>query len=128
MPGGIGFTPQAPQFLPVKFHDLDVIPVPVLVAKSEAKEEEKHGFMDKVKGLISGKEKEGKLRVVYMPRSDYLKYFAKDDDGNYVGTEPQKSYTDEELDEMFARYVPPPLPKSNESMLDKMLYGLGAVG
>jgi hypothetical protein len=30
-----------------------------------------------------------------------LKYFAKDDGGNCVGTEPQKSYTDEELDEMF---------------------------
>jgi hypothetical protein len=45
---------------------------------------------------------------VYMPRRDYLKYFAKGDDGNYVGTEPQKSYTDQELDEMFAQYVPPP--------------------
>jgi hypothetical protein len=128
MPGGIGFTPEAPQFLPVKFNDDDIIPVPVLVANSEPKVEERKGFMGKMKGLVSGKDKEGKLRVVYMPRREYLKYFAKDDDNNYVGTEPQKSWTDEELDKMFAKYVPPPLPKSNEPMLDKMLSGLGAVG
>jgi hypothetical protein len=83
MPGGIGFTLQAPQFLPIKFHYDYIIPVPVLVAKSEAKEEGdggKRGFIGKMKGLVSGKDKDGKLRVVYMPRRDYLKYFAKDDD------------------------------------------------
>jgi hypothetical protein len=80
----------------------------VLVAKNEAKGEEKQGFMNNMKGIMSwsGNEKEGKLRVIYMPRREYLKYFAKDDDGNYVGTEPQRSWTDEELDEMFAQYVP----------------------
>lgn len=120
MPGGVGFTPQAPQFLPVKFNDDSIIPVPVLMAKSEAKGEEKQGFIGKMKGIMSGsgKEKEGKLRVVYMPRREYLKYFAKDDDGNYIGTEPQRSWTDEELDEIFTQHVPPPLPKSNEPKLE----------
>lgn len=127
MPGGMGFTPVAPQFLPVKFNDDNIIPVPVLVARGEAQAEEKHGFLHRMRRMVAGKEKGGKLRVVYMPRRDYLKYFAKDDNGNYVGMEPQKSYTDQELDDMFAQYVPPPMPKSNEPLLDKMLYGLGTV-
>jgi hypothetical protein len=90
MPGGVGFTPPAPQFLPVNFND-NAIPVPILVAKSEAKGEEKQDFVNKMKGLMSGsgKEKDGKLRV-----GEYLRYFAKDDDGNYAGTEPQRSWTD----------------------------------
>lgn len=54
-PGGIGFTPEAPQFLPVKFNDDNIVPVPVLVTESEANTEEKHGFMGKMKGLCARK-------------------------------------------------------------------------
>jgi hypothetical protein len=39
IPRGGGFTPQAPQFLPFKFNDDNIIPVPVLVVKNEAKGE-----------------------------------------------------------------------------------------
>ena len=39
-----------------------------------------------------------------MPRRDYLKYFAKDYDGSYIGTEPQRTWTEEELEETFGMY------------------------
>ncbi len=39
-----------------------------------------------------------------MPRGDYLKYFAKDYDGKYIGTEPQKQWTEQELEEKFGMY------------------------
>jgi hypothetical protein len=41
-----------------------------------------------------------------MPRRDYLKYFAKDEDGAYIGSEPYKKRTEEELKEEFAKYRP----------------------
>jgi hypothetical protein len=106
IPGG--FVPQAPQFLPVKFHDDAIIPVPVIAAApapeviSTAKPS---GFMSRMKNIMSSKkEEEGKLRVVYMPRREYMKYFAKDDEGVYVGSEAQRVWTDEALDEMFGVY------------------------
>lgn len=81
-----------------------------------------------MKGLISPrKEKDKKLISVQMPRRDYLKYFAKDEDGNYIGTEPQRAWTEEELSEMFRQYKKPPMPKSNESLLNKAIGGFGAV-
>lgn len=39
-----------------------------------------------------------------MPRRDYLKYFAKDYDGTYTGTEPQRTWTEEELEQTFGKY------------------------
>ena len=43
-------------------------------------------------------------RTVWMPRRDYKKYFAKDKDGKYIGTEPQRGWTDDELEDMFGQY------------------------
>lgn len=43
-------------------------------------------------------------KVVFMPRRDYKKYFAKDKDGNYVGTEPQRDWSMEELEDEFGQY------------------------
>jgi hypothetical protein len=45
-----------------------------------------------------------------MPRGDYLKYFAKDTRGNYIGTEPQRAWTELELEERYGRYRRP-MPK-----------------
>jgi hypothetical protein len=39
-----------------------------------------------------------------MPRSDYLGYFARNEVDEYVGTEPERSWNDEELEEAFGRY------------------------
>jgi hypothetical protein len=41
-----------------------------------------------------------------MPRRDYLKYFAKDENGNYIGSEPYRRWTEEGLEEQFAKYKP----------------------
>jgi hypothetical protein len=39
-----------------------------------------------------------------MTRLDYKKYFAKDREGNYIGTEPKREWTEEELDDEFRQY------------------------
>jgi hypothetical protein len=43
-------------------------------------------------------------KVIFMPRGDYLKYFAKDNFGNYIGTEPEREWTEEEVEEGFRQY------------------------
>jgi hypothetical protein len=43
-------------------------------------------------------------KTVWMPRRDYKKYFAKDKDGNYIGTEPRREWTEEELEDEFGQY------------------------
>jgi hypothetical protein len=39
-----------------------------------------------------------------MPRSDYIKYFARNEVDEYVGTEPERVWGDEDLEEAFGRY------------------------
>jgi hypothetical protein len=39
-----------------------------------------------------------------MPRREYLKYFAHDDYGNYIGSEVQRSWSKKELDAEFVAY------------------------
>jgi hypothetical protein len=39
-----------------------------------------------------------------MPRKDYLKYFARDKNNNYVGTETERIWTDEDLELKFGKY------------------------
>jgi hypothetical protein len=56
--------------------------------------------MDKFKSGKSGKI----TKVVFMPRAEYLKHFAKDYDGQYIGTEPRKEWTVEELEEKYGKY------------------------
>jgi len=56
--------------------------------------------MDKFKSGKSGKI----TKVIFMPRAEYLKHFAKDYDGQYIGTEPQKEWTAEELEEKYGKY------------------------
>ncbi|KAG9240543.1 hypothetical protein BJ878DRAFT_525578 [Calycina marina] len=45
-------------------------------------------------------------KVVFMPRVDFKEWFAKDDNGVYVETEPNREWTEEELDEEFGAYRP----------------------
>lgn len=39
-----------------------------------------------------------------MPRREYLKYFARDRDGNYVGSEKEQGWSVKELDDTFGAY------------------------
>lgn len=60
----------------------------------------KKSFMGKFK-----KDKEpSTTKAVRMPRRDYKKFFAKDKDGKYIGTEPQREWTMEELEDEFGQY------------------------
>ncbi|RAL62756.1 hypothetical protein DID88_004598 [Monilinia fructigena] len=61
---------------------------------------------DKVKSPVD--EKDNKLtKVVYMPRREYLKYFARGPSGEYVGTEPHRRWMEEELERAFGKFRPP---------------------
>jgi hypothetical protein len=63
------------------------------------------GFYRKKPKLFKKKQKEPiTSKTVWMPRRDYKKYFARDKDGNYIGTEPQREWTEEELEDEFGQY------------------------
>jgi hypothetical protein len=46
------------------------------------------------------------VKVIYMPRREYLKYFARDLKGDYIGSEPYRRWREEELVETFKQYIP----------------------
>ncbi len=48
----------------------------------------------------------GFTKVVFMPRRDYLRFFARNRDNVYVGTEPERVWTEEELEERWGRFRP----------------------
>lgn len=48
------------------------------------------------------------IKVIKMPRREYLKYFAKDNEGNYVGSEPRREWTEEMLEKDFGRWKDAP--------------------
>lgn len=71
--------------------------------------EKKKGIFGKLrrKSKDEGKEKEkGMTKVVYMPRREYLKYFARDLKGGYVGSEPYRRWSEGELEKEFGKYKP----------------------
>lgn len=39
-----------------------------------------------------------------MPRRDYKRHFARDRDGNYVGTEPEREWYEDDLEREFGQY------------------------
>ncbi|KAI9780801.1 MAG: hypothetical protein M1816_002673 [Peltula sp. TS41687] len=89
------FIPEAPPALPWKFTDSSMIsvPIPVLAREDGPTEEENAtgGLGSKLKQAIKGKKAAPKMRVVKMTRAEYLKYWARDEQGNYIGTEPEGS-------------------------------------
>jgi hypothetical protein len=50
------------------------------------------------------KERDSRIKVVEMPRGEYLKHFAQDRTGASVGTEIRRDWTEEELDFKFGMY------------------------
>jgi hypothetical protein len=112
--GGDGYT--LPQLLPKRYTDDSIIPAIVTdVVPSERTVQEEAGKKKGLLGRFKGKkeevvggngERKGVTKVVYMPRREYLKFFAKDENGLYIGSEPQKKWTEEELEAEFAKYKP----------------------
>ena len=47
--------------------------------------------------------------AIKMPRKEYKKYFARDRNGDYAGTEPEREWSQEDLDREFAQYQEMPL-------------------
>jgi hypothetical protein len=76
-----------------------------------------------------------KLKIVLMPQSEYAKYFARGENGAYIGTEEERNWTEAELDERFGRYKSalPAAPMRVGSALTSgggwaAFTGIGAVG
>lgn len=101
----------APQHLPVRFTDDSVLSIPIpykdlwptagldgqidesndIGAVHTGGERRRSSIFGKLKG--SNKDKKGKegFRLVKMTRREYLMYWAKDEAGKYIGTEPKEN-------------------------------------
>ncbi|KAI9794852.1 MAG: hypothetical protein M1816_002980 [Peltula sp. TS41687] len=75
------------------YHDQRSHPVMPLTSEDGPTEKENAstgGLGSKIKQAIKGTKKAApKMRVVKMTRGEYLKYWARDEQGNYIGTEPE---------------------------------------
>lgn len=54
-------------------------------------------------------EREERYKAIKMPRGDYKRYFQRDKDGNYAGTEPERDWNEAELMKEFGHYQEMPL-------------------
>ena len=100
-----------PQLLPKRYTDDSIIPaivVDVVPSQKTLEEEQRRArrgsFLKKLRGGQRREEGKGVTKVVYMPRRDYLKWFARDLEGEYVGSEPYRKWGEEELEETFKQY------------------------
>jgi len=113
MNSGDAYTP--PQLLPRRYTDDSIIPAIVVniipsPKKTSPVQAEPEGKRRSIFGRLKGekKEKDGliKMKVVYMPRREYLKFFARGLKGEYVGSEPYRQWTEDELENAFGKYTP----------------------
>lgn len=93
---GFGGTAGPANTLPWKFRDTDIITVPILTSELEGEESErapaeKPRRRSSLTRWLVGAEKAPAFKMVKMTRGEYLKYWAKDEEGRYVGTEPRGS-------------------------------------
>jgi len=106
-----------PRFLPVQYTDDSIIPAIVTGVKRSVPPPPIEGQIPPKKrrhslaGLFKGDRKEedtgkGITKVVFMPRREYLRFFAKDEKGDYIGSEPKREWTEAELEETFGKYKP----------------------
>ncbi|KAI4246130.1 MAG: hypothetical protein L6R40_002082 [Gallowayella cf. fulva] len=90
------FSSQAAQHLPQKFDDDSIITVPIplltlyppsnpidLIPKTTSKERRVSLFGS------SKRAKNQEFKMIQMSRKEYLMYWAKDEKGRYIGTEPE---------------------------------------
>lgn len=99
------FLASTPQLLQERYTDDSIIPVVVsnVVTVASTTRPRRQSLVNK---LFKGdNESIRNTKAVWMPRRDYLRWFARDIHGNYVGSEPERAWTEEELDEAFRRYA-----------------------
>jgi len=100
-----GMGVGAPQYLQERYTDESIIPVivtGVILSASSPPSKTKYSFLDKLKLDKGGPDPTTK--VIFAPRGEYLKYFARDSNGVYIGTEPQRRWTEQELEEGYSKY------------------------
>ncbi|KAH7397938.1 hypothetical protein BKA64DRAFT_673160 [Cadophora sp. MPI-SDFR-AT-0126] len=120
--GGHMYT--MPQLLPKRYTDDSIIPAiitDVIPAQKKSPETsdtgKKSSLLSKLKGSKEKELKDKIMKVVYMPRREYLKWFARDEKGDYVGSEEHRRWTEEELEEAFKQYKPEPTKAKKTGLL-----------
>lgn len=106
-----GHMYTVPQLVPKRYTDESIIPaiiIDVIPATETVVGPKKKGLLGKLKGdkKKEVKSEKGIMKVVFMPRKEYQKYFARDMKGQYIGTEPYRQWKEEELEEMYGKYKP----------------------
>ncbi len=69
----------------MRFTDDSIISVPIPIENGNNRR--RKSFLGKIGEKIRGKEQN--CRIIRMTRREYLARYAKDENGNYIGTEPQ---------------------------------------
>lgn len=57
-----------------------------------------------VPSLDHSAEKEERYKAIKMPRGEYKRFFARDRDGNYAGSEPEKDWDEGDLMREYGEY------------------------
>ncbi|GAB7360189.1 hypothetical protein MBLNU230_g7951t1 [Neophaeotheca triangularis] len=66
-------------------------------------------FLRRISTRLGSPGAEDRYKAVKMPRSAYKAYFAKDKDGNYAGSEPERDWDEADLMQQFAEFQEMPL-------------------
>lgn len=93
---------STPNTLPWRFRDTDFISIPIPTSALQDPSaspittgpppSQRRKLSSSVLSILTGrssKEKHAEFTMVRMTRGEYLKYWAKDEEGRYVGTEPE---------------------------------------
>jgi hypothetical protein len=67
------------------------------------------GFFRRMSTRVLAQGSSDKYKAVKMPRGDYARYFKHDAQGNYVGTEPEREWGEEEIMAKYGQYQQLPL-------------------
>ncbi|RDW60164.1 hypothetical protein BP5796_11770 [Coleophoma crateriformis] len=117
---GVNDMYAMPELLPKRYTDesiipaiiIDVIPTPPSAQEGEgvdvgAKEKTRRpSFLQKLKHEKPKPQPSVITKVVFMPRGEYLRFFARDNSGNYIGSEPYKQWTEKELNDRYGKFKP----------------------
>lgn len=69
----------------------------------------KRSFLRRVSTRVSSPTDSYRYMAMKMPRRDYKRYFMRDKDGGYAGSEPEKAWTEADLQREFGQYQDLPL-------------------
>lgn len=66
-------------------------------------------FLRRWSTRLSSPQDQNTYTALKMPRRDYKKWFVRDREGNYAGSEPEREWTRDDLDEEFGKYQSMPI-------------------